>query len=105
MTPGESHNEWYQYYCSNICPFKNSIVWSACIVYIEGLPVIISKIYYISSIEDWFVLANSADPDDLPHYAAFNLSLHYLSSYRLGVSVITGLKHIHEYPSLKRVQS
>ena len=22
MTPGESHNEWYQYYCSNICPFK-----------------------------------------------------------------------------------
>ena len=24
MTPGESHNEWYQYYCSNICPFKAS---------------------------------------------------------------------------------
>ena len=23
MTPGESHNEWYQYYCSNICPFKH----------------------------------------------------------------------------------
>ena len=23
MTPGESHNEWYQYYCSNICPFNN----------------------------------------------------------------------------------
>ena len=22
MTPGESHNEWYQYYCSNICLFK-----------------------------------------------------------------------------------
>ena len=22
MTPGESHNEWYQYYCSNICPFN-----------------------------------------------------------------------------------
>ena len=22
MTPGESHNEWYQYYCSNFCPFK-----------------------------------------------------------------------------------
>ena len=26
MTPGESHNEWYQYYCSNICPFKRSPV-------------------------------------------------------------------------------
>ena len=24
MTPGESHNEWYQYYCSNICPFKGN---------------------------------------------------------------------------------
>ena len=23
MTPGESHYEWNQYYCSNICPFKN----------------------------------------------------------------------------------
>ena len=23
MTPGESHNEWYQYYCSNICPFNS----------------------------------------------------------------------------------
>ena len=22
MTPGEIHNEWYHYYCSNICPFK-----------------------------------------------------------------------------------
>ena len=22
MTPGESHNEWYQYYCSNIYPFN-----------------------------------------------------------------------------------
>ena len=26
MTPGESHNEWYQYYCSNICPFKCELV-------------------------------------------------------------------------------
>ena len=24
MTPGESHNEWYQYYCSNIYPFNIS---------------------------------------------------------------------------------
>ena len=22
MTPGESHNEWYHYYCSNFYPFK-----------------------------------------------------------------------------------
>ena len=27
MTPGESHNEWYQYYCSNICPFKEDLIF------------------------------------------------------------------------------
>ena len=25
MTPGESHNEWYQYYCSNFYAFKRYI--------------------------------------------------------------------------------
>ena len=28
MTPGESHNEWYQYYCSNIYLFKQIMVKS-----------------------------------------------------------------------------
>ena len=28
MTPGESHNEWYHYYCSNFCPFKRLIQMS-----------------------------------------------------------------------------
>ena len=70
---------------------KNSIVWSAFIVYIEALQVTISKIYYISSTEYRFVLANSADSDEMPPYAAFHLSLYCLSQYRLGVSAIKGL--------------
>ena len=32
MTPGESHNEWYQYYCSNICPFKRLTYWYLSII-------------------------------------------------------------------------
>ena len=33
------------------------------------------------------VLSNSADPDEMPHYVAFHLSLHCLrKSTRLGVS-------------------
>ena len=31
-----------------------------------------------------FVLANSADPDEMPHYAAFHLSLHCLPYTHLG---------------------
>ena len=55
--------------------------WS--IVYIEGSQVIISQKNCISFSEDWFVLANSADPDEMP------LGLHCLSKYgttRLRVS-------------------
>ena len=47
------------------------------IIYIEGSHVIISKKYCISSFEV-FVLANSADPNEIPHHAAFHLGLHCL---------------------------
>ena len=50
--------------------------WS--IVYIEGSQVII--IIIIKKSFD-FVLANSADPDEMPHYAAFHLCLHCLPKY------------------------
>ena len=54
--------------------------WS--IAYIEGSHDIISQKYCISfskpSLSD---LANSADPDEMPHYAAFHLGLHRLSKY------------------------
>ena len=39
------------------------------IIYIEGSQVIISKKYSISQ-KSHFVLANSSDPDEMPHHAA-----------------------------------
>ena len=55
--------------------------WSI-IVYNEGSQIIISKIYYISfSAETGFVLANSADPDEMPYYVAFHLGFHCLPKY------------------------
>ena len=53
--------------------------WS--IIYIEGLHLIIKKKYMID-----FVLANSADPDEMLPYAAFHVGLHCLQSNHLGVS-------------------
>ena len=40
------------------------------------------SIVFLSSKID-FVLANSADPDEMPHNAAFNLGLHCLLKYSL----------------------
>ena len=55
--------------------------WS--IVYIEGSKVIISpKILYFF-LRICFVLANSADPDKMPHNVVFHLGLHCLSKYLL----------------------
>ena len=54
--------------------------WS--IVYIEGSQVIISKNILFFSLKVDFVLANSADPDEMPHYVAFHLSFHCLQKYR-----------------------
>ena len=39
------------------------------------------------------VITNSADPDEMLHYAAFHLGLHYLSKYCLGVS---GLQRVNK---------
>ena len=54
--------------------------WS--IVYIEGSQVIISKtnIVFLSLIIS-LVLANRADPDEMPHYVAFHLGLQCFLKY------------------------
>ena len=51
--------------------------WS--IVHIEESQIIISKKYCISISKNDFVLANSADPDEMPQYAAFHQGFHWLS--------------------------
>ena len=53
--------------------------WS--IQYIEGSQVIISKKIIFLSLTIDLVSANSADPDEMPHYVAFHLGLHCLSKY------------------------
>ena len=57
--------------------------WS--IIYIEGSKVIIfkKKIVFLS-VKINFVLANSADPDEMPHKAAFHQGLHCLPKYLFG---------------------
>ena len=50
--------------------------WS--IVYIEGSKVIISKIIVFLSLKTECVLANSAEPDEMPHVSVYD---HYLSMY------------------------
>ena len=57
--------------------------WS--IVYIEGSQVIIFIIVFLS-LKINFVLAKSADPDEMLHYAAFHLGLHCLPKTHLRVS-------------------
>ena len=49
---------------------------------IEVSKIIISKKNIaFHSLKMNFVLANSADPDEMPHHVAFHLGLHYLSKY------------------------
>ena len=40
-----------------------------------------------------FVLANNADPDEIPHYAAFHLGLHFLPK-----RTFRGLRSFSDYP-------
>ena len=39
------------------------------------------KSYYDDMIKVVIILANSADPDEMQHNAAFHLGLHYLPEY------------------------
>ena len=47
------------------------------ILYFKGSQFKVSKICF-SVAEDGFILANSVDPYEMPHYAAFHLGLHCL---------------------------
>ena len=69
--------------CHNVDTVKSG--WS--ILYIEALQVLLFKksIVFIS-LKICFVLANSADPDERPHYAAFRLVFTVCQSISVGDS-------------------
>ena len=54
------------------------------IAYTEGSHVIISRYNILLSLNMEFVSANSADPDEMTHHAAFHLGLHCLPMSDIG---------------------
>ena len=60
------------------------------IVYFEGSPIRLSLKYCISFPID-FVLANSAETDEILHFVVFHLDLHCLHTYLFYKSLL----HIH----------
>ena len=52
-------------------------------MYIEWSHVIILKIIVFLSLKIYFVLSNSADPDEMLLYVTFHLGLHGLRKYLL----------------------
>ena len=72
---------WYSLscYCINFLPIHTgTISLGFPILYFKGLPVNISIKWCISVHEDFFIIANSLDPDEIPPYATFHLGLHCL---------------------------
>ena len=50
-------------------------------IHIKGSQVRISKFKCFSVPEDSFILGNSEDPDEMPHFVAFHLGLHCFPKY------------------------
>ena len=61
------------------------------ILSIEGSQVIIFQKVVFVSLKILFVSANSADPDEMPHYAAFCLDLSLFAKPFLTILVFKGL--------------
>ena len=51
------------------------------LVYLKGSLMNIQNKYVIRSLNIVFIITNSADPDEIQHYAAFHLGIHCLSNY------------------------
>ena len=63
--------------------------WS--IVYVNGSKVIISKEEFYFTLKIYFLIANSPDPDEMPHSASFHLGYHCLNFF-YGFPLYRGLK-------------
>ena len=63
--------------------------------------------------DDFFIFASSADPDEMPHYAAFHLGLHCLPKYLFAgiqnekgikkITVVVSQKHQNTYRNILAV--
>ena len=75
-------------------------------VYIDGATGYnFQKNIVLNSLKIDIVLANSADPDEMPHYAAFHLGLLCLPKYPfLGFLVFKGLKLCNNFFVLFKAQ-
>ena len=62
------------------------------IVYLKGTQVDFLTYDVFLSLKIGLIIANSADPDEMQHYAAFHLGLHCQGT-RLGVSSIQRVNH------------
>ena len=62
------------------------------IVYFKGSQVNFSHYDVVLSLEAVLILANSTDPDEMKHNAAFHLGLHCLKITCLGVFSILRVK-------------
>ena len=65
---------------SSFCFDTAMLGWSL-ILYISGGAGYNFQKYYILLSEYLFYLTNSVDPDEMQHYAAFDLGLHCLQKY------------------------
>ena len=62
------------------------------ILYFKEVPVKISINYVFQSLKLTLILANSADPDEMPPYAAFHLVFIFCKSTGLSVSSMKRVK-------------
>ena len=64
------------------------------ILYFKGSQVEFPNNYVLQSLMIVFMIANSAGPDEMPHFVAFHLGLHCLPKVLpLGASHIQKVKH------------
>ena len=61
----------------------NTIRMGLSIIYFKESEVKIQNNYELQSLRIVIILANSVDPDEMPHFAAFHLGLHCLPKYPL----------------------
>ena len=60
----------------------DTIIMGLPIVYFKGSQIKFSELWSFLSLKIVLILANSADPNEMQHYAAFHLGLHCLPKYK-----------------------